>query len=195
MRVNYRGSGGYGIAYESAGYRQWGDRIQKDIIEGTRWIIAQGGIEPSKVCIMGASFGGYSALQSSILAPDLFKCAVAAVGVYDLPSLMEEGNVAERLNYGPSYLKRVLGEDEAKLKAFSPTYNLEKLEAPVLISHGVKDRQAPFSQAEELKEKLAELGKPFVWDPVDAETHGYYNEDNRAAYYEKVAGFLAKYLK
>lgn len=195
LRVNYRGSGGYGAKYEISGYREWGGKIQQDIIDGTKWIISQGGIDQSKVCIMGASFGGYSAMQSAILAPDLFKCAVATAGVYDLPQFMDVGNIPDRLLWGPSYLKRVLGEDEEKLKAFSPIYNLEKLKAPVLISHGKKDEQTPYDQAVDLKEKLEKMGKSFVWNPVDAETHGFYAEENQIAYFEKVAGFLAEHLK
>lgn len=195
LRVNFRGSGGYGTEYLESGYKQWGDRIQQDIIEGTKWVIAQGGIEQSKVCIMGGSFGGYSAVQSAILAPQLFKCVVATAGVYNLPALFEEGNIANRLLFGQSYLEKALGTDMKQLESYSPIFNLEKLKAPVLISHGTKDRQAPFEQAVELKDKLESLGKAHVWNPVNAETHGFYGEANRTAYFEKVAGFLAEHLK
>lgn len=194
LRVNFRGSTGYGRDYQVSGYGEWGRRIQQDIIDGTKWIVAQGGIEQSKICIMGSSFGGYSAMQSAILAPDLFKCVVATAGVYDLPNLFVDGDIPDVI-FGQRYLELTLGSDMELLREFSPTHNLSKLKAPVLIAHGKKDRRAPFEQAVDLKEKLGSLGKTYEWLALSSETHGFYDEANRAAYFEKVSAFLAKYLK
>src|SRR5690606_27453974 len=75
LQVNYRGSGGYGKAFQGAGHMQWGEGIQNDIIDATNWVIEQGHADRERICIYGGSFGGYSALMSPIRAPGLFKCA------------------------------------------------------------------------------------------------------------------------
>src|SRR5262249_42008473 len=84
LQVNYRGSGGYGRSYMEAGYKHWGDRVVMDIVDATRWLVGKGMADEKRVCIYGGSFGGYAALQATILAPDLFRCAVGYAGVYDL---------------------------------------------------------------------------------------------------------------
>ena len=194
LRVNFRGSGGYGQDFLQAGYRQWGDRIQWDIIDATQWARNLPEIDGAKVCVMGTSFGGYSALQSSILAGDTFDCAVANAGIYDLQNLFEEGDVTKQF-WGEAFLSTVIGIDKQQLVAFSPTHNVQKLTVPVLIAHGEKDRRAPFSQAEELRDALDKAGKSYEWFVRGSETHGFFDEENRSAYFEKVAAFLSEHLK
>ncbi|MEG3765767.1 S9 family peptidase [Alteromonas sp. 14N.309.X.WAT.G.H12] len=194
LQVNYRGSGGYGNSYQQAGYKHWGDTIQQDIIDGTRYILEQGKTDPDKVCIMGTSFGGYSAVMSAELAPDLFKCAVATAGVYDLNLMYSEGDIPELL-WGKKYLNKAIGSDEAQLAAFSPVNHVSKLAGPVLISHGEKDRRVPIEHAERLKAAMDKAQKPYEWFVESTETHGFYDENNRAQYYQRVIDFLAKSLK
>ena len=83
LKVNFRGSGGYGGEFEAKGYREWGRKIQYDLVDGTMAAVEKFDLNGDKVGIMGGSFGGYSALQASIIEPDLFKAAVGVVGVYD----------------------------------------------------------------------------------------------------------------
>lgn len=194
LRLNFRGSTGYGAAFQSASKKQWGDRVQKDIIEGTNWVIQQGGISADKVCIMGGSFGGYSALQSATLAPDLFACVVGVVGVYDIEMMFEEGDIPNLL-YGKAYLEGQLGTDRELMRKYSPVHNVHKLKAPVLIAHGKKDVRVPIEHAEALRDAMEKHGKSYEWFVKDTETHGFYDEKNRTEYFEKVAGFLAKHLK
>ena len=193
LRVNFRGSDGYGQSFAEAGMKHWGDAIQHDIIDATNWAREKAEIDGDKVCIMGASFGGYSALQSSILAPDVFDCAVANAGVYDLQNLFEDGDIPEGF-WGASFLESVLGTDKAQLTAFSPTHNVEKLKTPVLIAHGKKDRRAPFSQAQALRKAMDKADKDYEWFVRDSETHGFYDEENRGAYFKEVVDFLADHL-
>ncbi|MEQ3512203.1 S9 family peptidase [Pseudoalteromonas sp. BZB3] len=193
LKVNFRGSGGYGRAFEHAGHQKWGSAIQHDIIDATKYVIEQGYADPKNMCIMGASFGGYSALQSSIIEPDMFKCAIGVVGVYDLPLMFEEGDVAER-NSGQRYLTQVLGTDEAKLKAYSPSYNIDKLKAPVLIVHGGDDERAPIEQAESLVDALKKAKHPYEYMLLENEGHGFYKPEHRADYYKRVLAFLDEHL-
>lgn len=193
LKVNFRGSGGYGRAFEHAGHQKWGSAIQHDIIDATKYVIEQGYADPKNMCIMGASFGGYSALQSSIIEPDMFKCAIGVVGVYDLPLMFEEGDVAERSS-GQRYLTQVLGTNEAKLKAYSPSYNIDKLKAPVLIVHGGDDERAPIEQAESLIDALKKAKHPYEYMLLENEGHGFYKPEHRAEYYKRVLAFLDEHL-
>jgi len=193
LKVNFRGSGGYGRAFEHAGHQKWGSAIQHDIIDATKYVIEQGYADPKNMCIMGASFGGYSALQSSIIEPDMFKCAIGVVGVYDLPLMFEEGDVAETSS-GQRFLKQVLGTDEAKLKAYSPSYNINKLKAPVLIVHGGDDERAPIEQAESLIDALKKAKHPHEYMLLENEGHGFYKPEHRTKYYKRVLAFLDEHL-
>lgn len=194
LQVNFRGSGGYGEAFEQAGYQKWGTDVQYDIIDATQYVIDQGFADKERICIAGASFGGYSALQSAVLAPDMFKCAIGMAGVYDLPLMFKEGDVAGR-DSGTSYLKQVLGQDSATLKAMSPSYNVAKLKANLLLVHGGDDERAPIEQLESLEDALKAHKYPYQKMVMDNEGHGFYNDEHRAKYYEKMLVFLKTNLK
>lgn len=194
LQVNFRGSGGYGASFEHAGHQKWGTNIQYDIIDATKYVIEQGIVDKERVCIAGGSFGGYSALQSAIIEPDLFKCAIGFAGVYDLPLMFEEGDVQGR-RAGERYLKQVLGDDPQVLKAMSPTHNVEKLKAKLLLVHGGDDERAPIEQFEALEEALKKHNYPFQQLVMDDEGHGFYNDEHRAKYFGEMMGFLKENLK
>ncbi len=194
LRVNYRGSEGYGKKHMEAGYTHWGDLTQHDIIDGTKWGITNQNIDANKVCIMGTSFGGYSAVQSAILEPDLFKCVVANAGVYDLEMMFNAGDILER-GYGESYLEMALGTDKSIWRQFSPVHNVDKLKAAIMIAHGEKDKRVPFEHAEKLAESLKKSGKDYKWFTRSTEAHGFYSDENRGAYFQEVADFLKEHLQ
>ncbi|MCL2916365.1 S9 family peptidase [Shewanella corallii] len=193
LQVNFRGSGGYGDAFEYAGYRKWGTGIQHDIIDGTKYVIEQGIADADRLCISGGSFGGYSALQSAILEPDMFKCAIGFAGVYDLPMMYEEGDVPDS-RMGTSYLKKAIGTDEAELKAMSPTHNADKLKAAIMLVHGEEDFRAPIEQYEAMAEALKKANHPFQTLVMDDEGHGFYKDEHRAKYYAEMLAFLEQHL-
>ena len=194
LQVNFRGSGGYGEQFQEDGYQKWGTDVQYDIIDGTKYMIEQGFADKDRICIVGSSFGGYSALQSAIIEPDLFKCAIGFAGVYDLEMMFEEGDVQQSKS-GTSYLKRVLGEDVPQLKAMSPAFNTDKLKANILLVHGGNDERAPMEQLESLEEGLKQYKHPYEKLIMDDEGHGFYNDDHRAKYYDKMLSFLEVNLK
>ena len=156
-------------------------------------MIEEGYVNADNMCIMGASFGGYSALQSAIIEPDMFKCAIGVVGVYDLPLMFEEGDIPER-DIGQRYLTKVLGTDKDQLIAFSPSYNIDKLKAPVLIVHGGEDDRAPIEQAESLIKALEQANHPYVYELLEDEGHGFYKPEHREKYYRQVLSFLDEHL-
>ncbi|KZX00003.1 peptidase S9 [Pseudoalteromonas luteoviolacea] len=194
LRVNFRGSGGYGMNFEFAGHREWGRKIQHDILDGVDYAVAAGYANPENMCIMGSSFGGYSAMQSAIIAPDKFQCAIGVVGIYDLPMMFKEGDTS-RLRSGIQFLKAVLGEDETTLVQFSPARNADKIKAPVLIVHGGDDERAPIEHAEAMVNALKKAKKPYEYYLLENEGHGFYKAEHRLAYYQTVLAFLDKHLE
>lgn len=193
LQVNFRGSTGYGDGFYDAGRRQWGDKIQRDIADAAHWAVEQGYADGERLCIYGASFGGYSALMNPIRYPDLYRCAIGYVGVYDLELLFEKGDV-QRRDRGISYLRRELSEDETFLRANSPLYNTGKLDLPLFIVHGEEDERAPVEHAEALLEKLEEEKKPAETLIVANEGHGFYSEENNKAFYSRLLGFLDRHI-
>ncbi|MEW6993501.1 prolyl oligopeptidase family serine peptidase [Colwelliaceae bacterium MEBiC 14330] len=193
LQINFRGSGGYGQEFEALGYRVWGNRIQQDIQDGYLWLVKQGKAELGNACIMGASFGAYSAVQSVAIFPETYKCAIANAGIYDLELLFDEGDIREQ-RAGLSYLKAVVGTNKQELKNMSPVNYANKIKAPLLLAHGEDDERAPYEHAEVLREALDEVEGSYEWFVVDKEGHGFYSPDNQRAYMEKVVEFLSKNL-
>jgi dipeptidyl aminopeptidase/acylaminoacyl peptidase len=194
LQINYRGSSGYGYNFEKLGYMHWGDKVQYDIIDGINALIQKGIADKSKLCIVGGSFGGYSALQSAILEPDLFKCAIGVVGVYDLELMHEIGDIQTRSS-GQAYLNKVIGENKVDLKTFSPINNLDKLKASVFIIHGGEDKRVPVEHAKELKKGLSKYNINHEWLIFDDEGHGFYKPEHREKVYQRSLSFLERELK
>lgn len=194
LKVNFRGSGGYGPRYQEAGYRHWGDRMIEDIIDATRHVVEKGAADPKRMCIYGGSFGAYAALQAAILAPDLYRCAIGYAGIYDLTLMDSEGDLSgSRMARG--FVHRVLGEDKAALRQASPVYNVDKLRAKVMLIHGKKDQRAPIEHADRLREKLEGAGKAPVWLVEPREGHGFYDEDARLRMYTQLVAFLEENIR
>lgn len=193
LQINYRGSQGRGRRFEEAGYKQWGTRIQDDLIEGVRWAVAQGYADSKRICSYGASFGAYSAMMVAAKAPDLFKCAIGYAGIYDLSMMFNKGDIKDS-KYGRNYLGRVLGNDMQALGAISPTSLAEKIKVPVLLIHGEEDERAPIAQGMAMRDALAKSGNPADWWAVAKEGHGFYNEDNNIALFKRLETFLGTHL-
>jgi dienelactone hydrolase len=193
LQINFRGSGGYGEKFQEAGYTHWGDRMIEDIVDATRYAIGKGYADPHRICSYGASFGAFAALQSAILAPDLFRCAVGYSGIYDLTLMASSGDIPETRS-GKGFVKTAVGTDEAALKRQSPVYNADKLKAKVLLIHGKQDRRAPIEHAERMKEALEKVGAEPGWLVESKEGHGFYDEGARERMYTRLVAFLHENL-
>lgn len=194
LQINFRGSGGFGEAFKMAGYRQWGERVQHDIIDATRWVIEQGFAEKDRVCIFGVSFGGYSALQSASLAPDLFRCAIGYAGIYDLNLMFKIGDIQERTS-GRTYLDTVLGDDATKLGQMSPAHNADKIRIPVMLAHGGKDERVPIEHAYKMRDALRARGVECEWLEKEYEGHGFMDVLNNIDLYARLIRFLKKHTQ
>lgn len=193
LRVNFRGSAGFGRAFTELGYRQWGARMQDDLTDATRWALASGEVDPSRACIWGTSYGGYAALMGAALEPDLYRCAISTAGPTDL-NLMWKWGDTQRSRWGRGYLEQVMGRDGKALLAASPIAHAGTLRPALMLAHGLHDQRVAFQHARDMRAALEKAGKPYVgYFPTD-ETHGVYGDDNRHRYYTQVLDFLATHL-
>lgn len=193
LQVNFRGSGGRGELFQQAAWRQWGGLIQDDIADGVKHAIDAGLADASRVCIYGASFGGYSALMNPIRNPGMYKCAIGYVGVYDL-ELLRKTDGTTRSKRGRRFLDRQVGTDEAMLEATSPAQQVASLGVPVMLVHGSADATAKFDQYRAMAAALKAAGHPHETMVVDGEGHGFYKPENRAELYRRMEAFLETHL-
>lgn len=193
LQVNYRGSGGRGRAFMERGYGEWGGKMQDDIADGVRWAIDEGLVDADRICTYGASYGGYAAMMQPIRYPELYKCAIGYVGVYDLEVMKQEGDITDRAS-GRRYLDRVLGTDTARLKAWSPAQNVDSITIPVLLVQGNIDKRVPMEQFDALRKAFEARGVPVETLVARGEGHGFYKPENRAELYRRMEAFLDKYI-
>lgn len=193
LQVNYRGSGGYGLAHQIAGFGEWGGRMQDDVTDATRWAIENGTADPQRICIYGASYGAYSALMGVAREPDLYRCAVGFAGVYDLTIMEGWGDIGSQLS-GVAYLERVLGTDMEKRKARSPVNLAAQIKAPVLLIHGGRDQRAPIIHGHRMREALEDANKPVEWFEDTQQGHGFFGTQGRLLLHEKVSTFIGRHL-
>lgn len=193
LQVNYRGSGGRGKDFIESGYGEWGGKMQDDVADGVKWAIDSKLADPARICTYGASYGGYAAMMQPIRYPEMYKCAIGYVGVYDLDVFRKEGDINDRAS-GRRYIDRVIGSDPAQLKAWSPARNVDKIKVPVFLVQGAIDKRVPMDQFNALKKAFEKAGTPIETMVVQGEGHGFYKPENRAELYRRMEAFLAKYI-
>ncbi len=189
LRVNFRGSGGYGQAFLESGYRQWGGTMQDDVTDATRWAIAQGHADAKRICIYGASYGAYAALRGAVKEPDLYQCAIGYVGVYDLRLMLTRGDIPDS-TWGKNLLAQTLGSNGDVLWANSPASQLDRLKAKVMLVAGGKDERAPPIHSERLRSELQKRKIEPVWIYKPNEGHGFYAEENKVELYTQMLALL-----
>ena len=194
LQVNFRGSGGYGEDFEEAGHKQWGLAMQDDVTDGTQWAIKNGFADKNRICIYGASYGGYAALMGAVKEPDLYKCTVGYVGVYDLPLDSKEGDINDS-SEGRAFTAKTVGNDISTLMASSPVHQAAKIKAAVMLIHGKLDERVPFEHYENMTEALDKVGHSYVSLVKKDEGHGFEKNKNQYELYTKLAKFLKKHLK
>lgn len=193
MQVNFRGSSGFGRAFETRAYGEWGGKVQDDIAQAVEWGIAEGLVDPKRVCIYGGSFGAYSAMMSPIRRPDMFKCASGLAGVYDLEALADDSDIGAT-DLGRSYLDSAIGHDEAMLKAQSPLHRVAELKVPIQLAHGELDERAPFSGAEAFHDAAKAAGVDVTMMVMKGEGHGFRTTAARIFHWSALREFLDKHL-
>ena len=175
----------------NSAFRQWGDEMQDDLTDATKWAINAGITEAGKVCLYGASYGGYSALMSAVKEPDLYACTAGYVGVYDLELMLKKGDI-QRRDSGISYIREAICKDDAECRENSPITYIKNLKADVMIIHGALDQRVPIAHAEVLMAELDKLDKPYESMIKRKEGHGFVGVDNNVELFERLLAFLSK---
>lgn len=193
----FRGSSGYGDQHERAGWRQWGQSMQDDLSDALKYAVDKGWVDAKRVCIMGASYGGYAALMGLAKDPDQYRCGVAWAAVTD-PTLMYTVHWSDFSNELKSYSMPLRIGDPVKdadmLSKYSPLKQVGQIKAPVLIAHGGRDRRVPIEHGRQFHEAMTALGKPHEWVVYDDEGHGWYRDETKFGFWRQVETFLAKHL-
>lgn len=194
LQPNYRGSDGYGRTFLEAGYHQWGLKIQDDITDGVKKLIADGIADPKRVCIVGASYGGYTALAGATLTPDLYACAVSYAGISDLPLLLkEETDCVGHHSKSANELDKMVGlssKDLPRLKATSPVFHADQVKIPVLLMHSDGDTTVPINQSVEMADALQKAGKKYQFIKFKGEDHYLELADTRIRMLSEIETFL-----
>lgn len=192
LQLNFRGSGGYGKPFQAAGGREWGLAMQDDVTDATRWAIREGFADAGRICIYGASYGGYAALMGAAKEPGLYRCAVGYVGVYDLPTMHLQGDV-QRRGSGETYLREWIGERK-ELAAVSPTNMADRIKVPVFLAAGGEDERAPMVHSTMMERALISNDVPVETLYYPNEGHGFYLEKHRREYYTRLLAFLSRHI-
>jgi dipeptidyl aminopeptidase/acylaminoacyl peptidase len=194
LQPQYRGSGGYGRAFDAKGEGQWGRAMQDDLDDGMDWLAKQGTIDPQRVCIIGGSYGGYAAMWGAIRNPERYRCAASFAGVSDLKRQLRYSNKFFRSQrYKDDWRRTVQGEETFDLDTVSPLLNLERLKVPLLLVHGDDDQRVPYKQSRLMAEALAKAGKSHEFITLKGEGHGFSSDSYMQLWLDKLDAFLTRY--
>ena len=197
FQPNFRGSDGYGAAWERAGWRQWGGLMQTDVEDGIGPLARAGIIDASRVCIVGASYGGYAALAGVTLTPDLYRCAASFAGLSDLPEFLRQRAAqtgAESIT--ADYWRLSIGdraEDREALRGVSPAYLAERVRAPILLIHGTDDSIVPIDQSRRMLRALNQAGKNVRFVELRGDDHHLSDAETRIQMLRELEAFLTQH--
>jgi dipeptidyl aminopeptidase/acylaminoacyl peptidase len=195
LQVNFRGSGGYGKAFQDLAYGNWATGIMNDILDATHWAIDQGHADRDRICIYGGSFGGYAAMMAPAREPGLFKCAFGYVGAYSAAIQMRLSDTSRRES-GRRYMARSFGSTAAEQHAMSPVNHADKLrDLPVFLAAGARDPRCPPENTEAMRDALIAVGNtPEGFLIQSGEMHGFYGVENRVNLYTQMLDFFGRHI-
>ncbi|MYM23456.1 prolyl oligopeptidase family serine peptidase [Duganella sp. FT135W] len=199
LEPEFRGSTGYGHQLFTAGWKQWGLKMQDDVADGARWAIAQGIADSKRICIAGASYGGYATLMGLVNDPDLYKCGVAWAGVTDL-NILKDGHWTSENSWstGGAFdrfgFPVLIGGDAAQLAATSPLQQAARIKQPLLLAHGGADQTVPIIHGTAFKDAVSKNNSSVEWVLYADEGHGWFLPQNRIDFWGKVEKFLDKHI-
>jgi dipeptidyl aminopeptidase/acylaminoacyl peptidase len=198
LQPNFRGTRRYGWKHFHASYGQWGLAMQDDITDGVKWAVDQGIADPKRVCIYGASYGGYASMMGLAKTPDLYRCGVDYVGVTDIPLFLTmtwaDYSLSDFVDYDAKTMVGDPDRDAKRLRETSPVMLADRIKAPVLMAYGGSDARVPIEHGTRMKAALEKAGVKFQWMVMDGEGHGFRDPANQKAFYEAVEKFFAANL-
>lgn len=198
IQPQFRGSDGFGAAHLSAGYGEWGRKMQSDLSDTLMYLAGQGLVDPQRACIVGASYGGFAALAGGAFTPALYRCIVSINGVSDLPGMLAfERNTHGSKHWIVSYFENFMVPGEAtreKLNAVSPVNFANDFTAPVLLIHGEHDETVPFEQSDDMYDKLRRAKKDVRLVKLADENHYLYSRASRKRTLEEAVTFINRHI-
>jgi len=199
LQPNFRGTTRYGWKHFSASFKQWGRTMQDDLVDGVRWAVAQGYADPNRVCIFGASYGGYAAMMGVAATPDVFRCAIDYLGPTDVNAILDSPwmpqSYSDFVRYGAREMIGDPDKDRQALAAVSPVDLAARIKAPVLMAYGTDDATVPIDHGNRMKAALDRAGARYEWFVGEGEGHGFRQPEVRRRFYQAVEKFLAENLK
>ncbi len=193
LQPQFRGSDGYGAAFQAKGDGQWGARVQEDVLYGIAEAKRLGLADPARACVFGWSYGGYMALAGAALTPEVYRCAASGAGPSDLRRMIDDltrryGSTRE----GSAFWRRRVGDVPTR-EAASPALNAGAVRAPVLLLHGDLDRVVPIVQSEIMDEALRAAGRSVEFRRFEGQGHGF-DPAQEVEMLRAVESFLATHL-
>ena len=193
LQPEYRGSTGFGHAHFAAGWQQWGKAMQDDVADGAKWVVAHGHADGARICIAGASYGGYATLMGLANNPELFRCGVDWVGVTDINLLYDlryTNTSEEAKRFGLPLLVGDQSKDAAMLKAVSPLENAARITQPLLLAYGGKDRTVPIEHGKKFYAAVKKTNPKVEWVEYEGEGHGWFYDRTNLDFWARVERFL-----
>lgn len=189
VQPNYRGSSGYGVAFQKAGEGEWGLKMQDDLLDAIDHLARQGIADRKRVCIVGASYGGYAAMRGAQRDAAHYKCAISYAGVSDLSAMKRYDTQFLLGRYAKSYWKKQVRD----FTAVSPRFQAAGFGVPILIAHGVEDKRVPVKQSRWLVEALKKAGKPHEYLEQKEGDHHFSRAEDRLEFLKATKAFLDKH--
>ena len=190
MQPNFRGGSGYGKKFLEAGERNWGGLMQDDVTDATLWMIEHGYTDPARICIAGASYGGYAAMFAPIKEPDLYKCAISINGVPDLPLM----KVSDRNNVGFGEWTSKIGLKGEPDEKVSPYHRAEEINIPLLLMSSVDDDRVPYKMTQRMEKRMKKLKKDSTYVQIENGGHSMITEAARLTMLLETEKFLAEHI-
>jgi dipeptidyl aminopeptidase/acylaminoacyl peptidase len=194
LQPNFRGSGGYGMAYERAGYREWGGKMQDDLTDGVKWLVESGVVDPARVVIVGASYGGYAVMAGLTFTPEVYALGINYVGVTDLRRIALQRRGTDANKYWTRTRIGDADDDADFLKSRSPVHFADRIRVPVFMAYGRNDPRVTREHGDDMAAALKKHDKVFEYIIEDDEGHGFQKEERSIAFYTQVDTFLEKHL-
>jgi dipeptidyl aminopeptidase/acylaminoacyl peptidase len=199
IEPEFRGSTGYGRPLLVSGFKQWGLTMQDDVADAVKWAAARGDIDPKRVCIAGASYGGYATLMGLVRQPEMYKCGVAWVAVTDPRLLFEDTWISDLTNEAREFSNPIMigdpVKDAALLTNAAPVEHASEIKAPLLMAFGSADRRVPIEHGARLNAAMRKAGLTPQYVVYDGEGHGWLKVENRVDFWGRVEKFLAVQLQ
>ena len=195
LQINFRGSAGYGKKFFYAGFREWGNKMHNDLVDGVNRAIKEGIADPKKIAIYGGSYGGYATLAGVTFTPDLFCCGVDLFGPSSLITLLRTMPPYKKVS--SANMVKMLGDpdkDEDFLKSRSPLYKVDQIKVPLLIAQGANDPRVIQAESDQIVEEMKKRGLDYEYILFPDEGHGFVKQENRLKFYGIAEKFLAKHL-